>query len=296
MTEQLNTEFAIPGAVVIESGNGGLDKIVLSHPSGSSTEIYLLGAHVASWRNKQGEEQLFLSKESGWAPGVAIRGGIPVCWPQFGGAGALPNHGIARINPWTLVATEILPEGDVAVTLRLTESEATLKLWPHRFEFRLRIRLSATSLGLALQVSNTDEPPFDFQIALHAYFGISDIHKVAVRGLQGVTMLDVLRGKLRETDALAAIRVDSEINRIYLDAPDLTSIRDEGANRSVIIAKDNMQDMVVWNPWKDNAIGMADFGDEEYLRMICVETGNITSPVHLRGGQVWQGETVLSAD
>ncbi len=296
MIEQLKAEFDIPGAAAIEPGHGGLDKIVLHHPAGSSAEIYLHGAHVASWCNTQGEELLFLSRKSGWAPGVPIRGGIPVCWPQFGGPGALPHHGFARINPWELVATEVFPQGDVAVTLRVTESAATLALWVHRFEFRLRIRLSATSLSLALQVSNTDESPFAFQIALHTYFGIKDIHQVAVRGLQGACMMDMLGRKLPEPDTLAAIRVDGEINRIYLDAPDLTSIRDEVAGRSFIIAKDNMKDMVVWNPWRENAVAMADFGDDEYARMICVETGNITPLIQLRGGQVWQGETVLSVD
>jgi D-hexose-6-phosphate mutarotase len=30
----------------------------------------------------------------------------------------------------------------------------------------------------------------------------------------------------------------------------------------------------VWNPWIDKSIAMADFGDDEYHQMLCVETAN----------------------
>jgi D-hexose-6-phosphate mutarotase len=34
---------------------------------------------------------------------------------------------------------------------------------------------------------------------------------------------------------------------------------------------------VVWNPWIAKSRQMPDFGDEEYERMICVESGNVAS-------------------
>ena len=34
---------------------------------------------------------------------------------------------------------------------------------------------------------------------------------------------------------------------------------------------------VVWNPWIAKARQMPDFGDEEYERMLCVESGNVAS-------------------
>lgn len=39
---------------------------------------------------------------------------------------------------------------------------------------------------------------------------------------------------------------------------------DEGKNRAVQIEKEGFPDAVVWNPWIKKAVGMADFGDEEY--------------------------------
>ena len=40
------------------------------------------------------------------------------------------------------------------------------------------------------------------------------------------------------------------------------------------IAKEGSFSTVVWNPWIDKSARMADFGDDEYLEMVCVETCN----------------------
>jgi glucose-6-phosphate 1-epimerase len=288
------TSFAIPGAVAIAPGNGGLPKVTLKHPSGSSTEIYLHGAHVTSWRDARGEELFFLSRESNWAANKPIRGGIPVCWPQFGGQGPLPPHGFARTNPWALVRTEKLANSDVAVTLRLVESDVTLKLWPHRFAFELCLTLAESSLTLATRVQNTGDQPFDFQIALHTYFAVADIHCAAVCGLRGTTFADSLRNNAREIEQRQEIRFDQETDRVYVNAPDDLSIRDEAAGRVFSIRKSGMADSVVWNPWIEKSKRMPDFGDDEYLRMVCVETGNMATRIALAPRQEWQGGTVLS--
>jgi len=45
----------------MEEGKSGLQKVVL-HYEGTSAEIYLLGAHVTSFKTKDGVERLFLSE------------------------------------------------------------------------------------------------------------------------------------------------------------------------------------------------------------------------------------------
>lgn len=289
------SSFTIPGAVAIAPGNGGLPKVTLTHPSGASAEVYLHGAHVASWRDAKGNELLFLSRASNWASDKPIRGGIPVCWPQFGGQGPLPQHGFARTNPWSLIRTEKLDNGDVQVTLRLAENDATLKLWPHRFAFELRVALAESSLALAARVQNTGEQPFDFQIALHTYFAVADIQRTAVCGLQGTTFIDSLRNHAREVEPRAEVRFDQETDRVYVNAPDELSIRDEASGRVFSIRKTGMADAVVWNPWIEKSKRMPDFGDDEYPRMVCVETGNMATRVALAPQQEWQGATGISA-
>jgi D-hexose-6-phosphate mutarotase len=51
-------------------------------------------------------------------------------------------------------------------------------------------------------------------------------------------------------------------------------IEDAGWERAVRVAKRGSRSTVVWNPWADRARQLADFGDEEYREMMCVETAN----------------------
>lgn len=58
--------------------------------------------------------------------------------------------------------------------------------------------------------------------------------------------------------------------------------------------KNGLKDIVVWNPWTEKAAGMADFGNEEFHRMICVEAGQVAEFIALAAGDSWEGSQVLS--
>jgi glucose-6-phosphate 1-epimerase len=51
----------------------------------------------------------------------------------------------------------------------------------------------------------------------------------------------------------------------------------------------------VWNPWEKKSKAMADFGDEEYKKMLCVDGAVVEKPVNLKPGEEWTGLLVLSA-
>ena len=53
---------------------------------GDTVLVALQGAHVLSWVSG-GRERLFLSPANHWDGRTAIRGGIPVCFPQFNARG-----------------------------------------------------------------------------------------------------------------------------------------------------------------------------------------------------------------
>ena len=295
MIDTLQTKFGIPGAVSVLPGKNNMPRVTLAHRSGASAEIYLHGAHVTSWRNAASEELFFLSRESVWAADKPIRGGIPICFPQFSNHGPLPLHGFARINEWVLTQTERLGSGEVVAALQLSDSDATLALWPHQFTIELRATLAEAALTLAVQVKNNGDKPFDFELALHTYFGVGEIQRTAVCGLEGVTLSDSLKNNAREVEARKEIRFDQETDRVYLNTPDCVRIRDEARNRIIAIQKSGMADAVVWNPWIAKSQRMADFGDDEYLRMVCVETGNMATRVNLAPHGQWHGSTVLTA-
>jgi glucose-6-phosphate 1-epimerase len=294
MIEALQARFGIPGSVSFGVGNNGLPKMDLTHPSGASAEIYLHGAHVTSWKNHRGEELFFVSRESHFAPGKPIRGGIPVIFPQFGG-GPLPPHGLARISEWLPEQAGVEKDGPVKALLRLSESPVTLELWPHPFVLELGVALDSHTLNIACRVRNTGEEPFDYYAVLHTYFRVADIRRAAVHGLAGVTYIDSLRDDLREVEVRAAVNFAEETDRIYVDAPDILRLEDEGNARAFTIEKRGMPDVVVWNPWIAKAQRMPDFGDDEYQWMVCVETGNMARPRELDAGDEWYGETTFTA-
>jgi D-hexose-6-phosphate mutarotase len=75
-------------------------------PSAGESLCGAAGAHLLSWKPAGEEEVLWLSNNTPFKQGVALRGGVPICWPWFGPSAqqGLPSHGFARNLPWTLKA------------------------------------------------------------------------------------------------------------------------------------------------------------------------------------------------
>ena len=71
----------------------------------------------------------------------------------------------------------------------------------------------------------------------------------------------------------------------YLNTAGSLTIVDPVLRRRIQIEKQNSLTTVAWNPWESGAKAMADLGDEEWQRMICVEASNvIDSAVTLEPG------------
>jgi len=115
---------------------------------------------------------MFYSDKSLFEQGKAIRGGIPIVWPQFG-PGPLPQHGFARVKTWRVGRKNTI--GDVNVELLLSHDDDTLKLWPHKFNLTLTIHLSEQALHQELTVINQDDHTFEFTTLFHNYFNVDDI-------------------------------------------------------------------------------------------------------------------------
>lgn len=290
----MQAEFGIPGVIEVVPGVNDMPTLVLTHASGASATLYLHGAHVTSWI-AAGKEQLFVSESSAFSPDEPIRGGIPIIFPQFGD-GPLPKHGFARTEEWHPMHAEVSPDGVVTATLYLHETQQSLDVWPYDFLLELKVSLEETRLTLDLVVCNSGSRPFGFDAAFHTYFRIADINRTAVQGLQHVTYIDSLRDSTLETESRPAIRFAEEVDRIYVNAPDALRIDDEENERVITVAKNNMPDAVVWNPWIAKSRRLPDFGDEDYRQMVCVETGNIASEFTLDPQATWHGRTVLSAE
>ncbi|MDB5970996.1 MAG: D-hexose-6-phosphate mutarotase [Hydrocarboniphaga sp.] len=260
----------------------------LQSTDGASAEIHAQGAHLSSWRSASGVEQLFLSTRSAFAPGVAIRGGIPVIFPQFAGEGPLPKHGFARSRLWTLLEQQ----ADRA-RWSLESSAASLAIWPQAFRCELAIEIGGSQLQVELSVLNTGETPMQFTAALHTYLRVAAIDEVRVLGLQGLRYRDSAQGSAEFVELGEQLAIVGEVDRIYFDAPPQLELIQPSSR--LLIGQRGFTDTVVWNPGAEKGAALADLEVDGYRRMLCIEAATVGRPVHLAPGERWAGSQTLRA-
>lgn len=272
-------------------GVNGMQKAVLSHPSGAVAEVYLNGAHVTSWVPAGGHEMLFLSKASRFEPGEAIRGGVPVVFPQFADSGPLPKHGWLRKTEWRMRETE--SEDLTTATLCTGDDDASRAIWPYEFGAELTVTLEAESIELELLITNNGSEMFAFTSGLHTYLSAGDITYAELMGLEGTTYVDKTAAGALKTHRDRELRVTAETDRIYLGAPSPLRFIDHARDTTVEIARSGFPHIVVWNPWEFVAGKLVDMEDDEYLRMVCVEAALVGRELRLAPGASWSGSQRL---
>lgn len=270
----LNQRFGIDGVLAFREEANGFVIVEVSNPHASAS-IAMQGAHLMRFQPKGQEALIWLSPEAKLVTGKSIRGGVPVCWPWFGAHtadAALPAHGFARTVPWRLNQVHTLADGSTQLEFELIQTSATRTQWPQACTLRNIITIGQ-SLRHELVTTNLDSEPMELGEALHTYFQVGDVRQVSVNGLEGRDYLDKVRDFARDTQA-GPLRFRGEVDRIYLDAPATTEIRDPRMNRRIIIRSQGSRSTVVWNPWIEKAAAMGDLGPNGYRNMLCVETAN----------------------
>jgi glucose-6-phosphate 1-epimerase len=270
-----------------------MEKLEVDANDGACVEIYTHGAHVTSWKTAGGEQRLFLSDRATFAPDAAIRGGVPIIFPQFGGMGALPKHGFARVSEWEVVRAGRTSTGKGEAQLRLTSNDRTRVMWDHAFEASFVATIEGMSLAMALSVLNADSKPFQFTAALHSYLLVDDARDTTVRGLQGTTYRDSSAGTGDRADEEAALIPSGEVDRIYLGVTSPLEVRD--AVRRTRVTMRGFPDVVIWNPGEERARTLTDLQPGGWLRMLCVEAAVVGAPVQLGPGERWTGQQILTA-
>jgi glucose-6-phosphate 1-epimerase len=290
--EELNNRFTIAGIASITSGNNGLPRVSVSGPA-ATAEVYLHGAHLTSWRPAGAEEVIFLSKQSQWVSGRAIRGGIPVCFPWFRNKAddpKAPAHGFVRTKAWQLDSVERLGDA-VMVSLSTSSDEGTRAWWPYDFQLMHHLTIGA-ELRQELVVKNTGSKALRFEEALHTYYRVGRADAVRIRGLDGVAYLDNMDDN-REKRQQGDIAFTAQTDRAYVDTTHAVEIVDPVLRRSIRLEKQESRTTVVWNPWSTGAQSLKDLGDD-WRTMACVEASNIRAfAVDLGPGQQHSMQTVI---
>lgn len=279
----------------------GLPGLVLSGAQGTQAFVARQGAQVLSWRDGLGRERLYLSPQTGGyrrgelpdALYPPIRGGIPVSFPQFSGRGPLPKHGFARNLLWQrFSAPQEQSAGANTTALVLQDDAQSRGIWPHAFQATLSVEVQAEQLRIALAVTNTGQAAWSFTAALHTYLRVDDIHHIALSGLHNITYQDATAGNAETLQRDMEVRINGEVDRVYLAPPDHLVLLENGTP-ALQIGQQGFFDTVVWNPGPANARALKDFPDTDWLHMLCVEAACASRPVSLAPGETWQGEQAL---
>lgn len=263
----------------------------LALPGAGRIRVALHGAHLLSWQTADGVERLYLSPQAHFDGVEPIRGGVPLCFPQFNqralGSPALPKHGFARTMAWAP------HDGPVdTLGLRLADSAASRALWPHGFAAAFNIELAPNRLRLHFEVANSGATAWPFALALHTYLKVDGIADATLDGLAGQSywdgVADLERPEQRRIEPAGALAFAGETDRVYAAAAAPLRLR-HGGGELLIAQSDSLPDTVVWNPGAARCAGIADLPADGYRQMLCVEAALVNDPVTLQPGQSWRG-------
>ena len=257
---------------------------------GAVAKLYPYGAHVTNWITSDGVERLFLSSCSELRSGTAIRGGVPIIFPQFADLGPLPKHGLARTACWQCLTSRHDPSD--SILFRWVNDQDSQRVWPYSFSAQYLVTLEPESLSLSLSVENTGEQAFSFTAALHTYLRVNDIASVSIKGLEGLRYRDSANGGSEHVEPNSVLRVSGELDRIYFGSKNPIDVEQEN-QRTLRCLAQGFSDTVVWNPGALKSSSLADMEVDGFKRMICIEAAVIDRPVVLRPRSQWTGTQLL---
>lgn len=285
-TDDLNDKFAIEGEIGFAELEGELSFAMIAN-KWADANICLYGAQITGYRPQGTNNVLWMSPESYFEEGKAIRGGIPVCFPWFGPHEedeSLPQHGFARLMNWDVVETGTLENGESLLRLQLCSSEKTKAYWAYDFCAEM-IFVVGQKLHVTLKVTNTSEEEMGYSCALHSYFNVSGIENVAIEGLQNTPYQNQLDGKEYVQDE-ELLMISKAETRHYYDTVTACRIDDPLYGRRIIVEKEGSKNSTVWNPWSETCKQMGDMPDDAYETFVCLETVNkINDIIQLAPGE-----------
>jgi glucose-6-phosphate 1-epimerase len=256
---------------------GQLPALLLRAPDGAEATITLYGAHLVSWKSVSGtgaapQERMFMSRLSALDGSRALRGGVPVIFPQFAERGSGMRHGFARVSTWRVLDSGE-QDGAAFAVLGLNQNDLPPQMaaaWPYAFELALRVSVRGAELAMTLDVRNTGTQPFPFAAALHTYHLVDDVEAVRIDGVQA--------------DTLA---ITDKLDQVYEHIAGPIAF-DNGAD-NLLLQQSGFTDAVVWNPGAADAAALADMDDEEYRNFVCIEPA-LLGPLTLEPGGSWRGD------
>jgi glucose-6-phosphate 1-epimerase len=238
------------------------------------------------------EDRLYLSARSEFEGSAAIRGGVPVIFPQFAAEGPLPRHGFARTSLWSLGGIGRKSDGTAEVDFVLRDDRRTRAIWDASFKAVLAVSVIARQLAITLRVENVGETTFSFTAALHTYLRVRDVDEAEIHGLRG-TLYRVSGDRTLVADDADHLVLHDYVDRVYVGAPAAP-----GAPRARSCDDrrgEGFRDAVIWNPGHERAAALHDLEPGDEKRFVCIEAAAVQTPITLGAGRRWAGTQTLTA-
>ena len=96
---------------------------------------------------------------------------------------------------------------------------------------------------------------------------------ISILGLDGLEYVDKADNAVHRLQA-GAVTINAEVDRIYRKVESELVIDDVVLDRRIRITSRGSNTTVVWNPWSKISAEMGDLKDDDYERLLCVETAN----------------------
>lgn len=250
------------------------ESVVLSNKFGK-VEISVFAAQIVSYVPTGGEEVFFFPEDRDFSKHVKMHGGVPVCWPWFGGNGAPHDsaHGLARYRAWKVA--EVFNCADFSRARFVLESdESTRRVWP--FDFRLTYTVELYSrLSLSLVTENTSDPRvqkgrwFEITQGFHPYFKVADVGRTVVKGLEGVRR-DFCRPDREFEVNEGDVRFSHGMSRVYNSGFGVYRIVDAAGGREILLKAKGHKKLILFNSGVPRGPN-DNMGPEDYRKYVCVE-------------------------
>jgi len=265
-----------------------VERPIIAEAPGVRITARARGAHLMSWTT-DGVDRLWMSPLSGLAQPDALRGGVPVLFPQFGGFGDLPKHGFARTAEWLPMRAE--PDaGRASLAFRLDQSEQTHAVWPHAFHASLTISASAIDLTMTLTIDNRGPDTARFTGGLHTYLAVAD-PQAWISGLTGCATWDGgSTAAPKFTGALGGRVAALAAQDLVIDASPSQVVLHDAILGDLQVTAEGFPHRVVWNPGPGHSLPDVAAGDE--ARFVCIEPVALL-PIELLPGASWAGQQRL---
>lgn len=263
-----------------------LSALIIEHKN-TQAKVSLYGGQVLSWQPTDEKEVFWLSKNSAFEQGKAIRGGIPLCWPWFGvhpndNENKEGNHGFARGQLWQVGNIDVNEQG-VEVSLSWQGNNMS-DLWPFACKLT-QVIFFGKSFNQVLTMTNLSENDAYYAGALHSYLSVSAPENATITELAKASFDDKLTGKAYAPKPLAtplANGVDP-VDRVY-HSNEVMTVVDSHWQRTIQLETINTKQWVFWNPGVELANNMADIHESGEQEFICLEAAN-TQMQLLRAGK-----------